>query len=111
MTTLKTSEQLAQELRRSYESDSMEFDFPVLEIPVRDLVTTTTEDRATIAAVLKERLEGAKRCAHTWVHTSYECTKCGIDEGFTSGDIDFNRAIDLAIAIIDEVLTSEAKPE
>ena len=62
MTTLKTSEQLAQELRRSYESDSMEFDFPVLEIPVRDLVTTTTEDRATIAAVLKERLGEMKVC-------------------------------------------------
>ncbi len=43
------------------------------------------------------RLEGAKRCEHKWSQSSYNCTKCGTDDAFVSGDFDYNEALQTII--------------
>ena len=77
------------------------------------LLQTIRNDRATIAAVLKERLEGEKITHDIEKDPSGAFETCLICGDTTSDycNIQINYALDQAIAIIDEVLTSEAKPE
>ena len=109
MTTLKTVEEVENELRARLNMIPHHLDRSKMRNLIKRIRKT---DRATIAAVLKERLEVIKP---NYVEHQEDCLirynkkkgcSCGVKQNNSA-----TYAIDQAIAIIDEVLTSEAKSE